>query len=878
MLAAGLALSPEKCKFGVTEVVYLGSVIRNGMISLSKQRVEDLQALPSPTTIKELRRVLGAFAFVQRWLPGVAEVARPLYDGVKGKPHSKLVWTKEMESAFVKLKSFVAEAVSLRIPDHTKKFTLITDCSDVGAGAVLTQEENGVLIPNAFFHHALTPAEQKYHTTDKELLAAVLAVRKFRVYLTRGFDLVTDHEAVKWLKRLNLNDEKGRRGRWVETLQQYDILLIHKPGRSPDLCMADYLSRIIKDGGKNILREERVPMIEKPQGGRETNSSVNVIQNVTGADQSETTLLCEVSLDEIRRQQREDKAMAVVVEAFIKSHESNVEAELDKDVANEIVHSKAVERLYLDKRGILMMKFNGGRRSSASSSGVKSRDRIMLPRCLTQKVLEVCHSSGMGGHMGRDRTWQRVRNAFYWKNMAQDVEVFVKNCEACARNKHSTHPNIAPFQETDLPTEPLKHLQFDFLGPFPAAQTHPFRYILQVQDVLSRFLLFFPSKDDTAETAAELLMNHWVCCFGTPETGSSDRGTHFTSAVFEALCKIMGIKHKLGAPKHPQSQGQCERQNQLMAQIRCICENNVEKWPEAAYRVAFAHNASSSKTTSIPPLRLILGQEPRTPEIAWLRDGMRQEGELDLTDGDFAQRVLQQKEKAIADMITRARQATRESQIQRMKAQRTYGRAYVVGDLVRIKLDAYEIKQRGKKLANKYSGKYIVTKVLGEGWTYELKPHGWRGRNKTRHFNDLKDAGRCIPIGGGDSTSEDENKASIHKKRNLKNKASLAPSEKKKADDVKQPTSTQTGTLEEMTVYPKDNATQATDPILGPRSRPKRNTRPPVRLQVGMEENKRYIDSCDSGTDNGNNDEEKDLEDSDGEWLSGVSSTGSTLA
>ena len=359
VLAAGLALSPEKCKFGVTEVVYLGSVIRNGMISISKQRVEDLQALPSPTTIKELRRVLGAFAFVQRWLPGVAEVARPLYDGVKGKPHSKLVWTKEMESAFVKLKSLVAEAVSLRIPDHTKKFTLITDCSDVGAGAVLTQEENGVLVPNAFFHHALTPAEQKYHTTDKELLAAVLAVRKFRVYLTRGFDLVTDHEAVKWLKKLNLNDEKGRRGRWVETLQQYDISLIHKPGRSPDLCMADYLSRIIKDGGKNILREDRVPIIEKPQGGKETDSSVNMIQKVTGVDQSGTTLLCEVGLDEIRRQQREDKAMAVVVEAFIKSHESNVKVELDKDVANEIVHSKAVERLYLDKWGILMMRFNG---------------------------------------------------------------------------------------------------------------------------------------------------------------------------------------------------------------------------------------------------------------------------------------------------------------------------------------------------------------------------------------------------------------------------------------------------------------------------------------------------------------------------------------
>ena len=83
---------------------------------------------------------------------------------------------------------------------------------------------------------------------------------------------------------------------------------------------------------------------------------------------------------------------------------------------------------------------------------------------------------------------------------------------------------------------------------------------------------------------------------------------------------MVGIKHKLGAPKHPESQGQCERQNQLMAQVRCICNNNVEKWPEAVYRAAFAHNASECSTTGIPPLQMILGQEPATPEVAWLND------------------------------------------------------------------------------------------------------------------------------------------------------------------------------------------------------------------------------------------------------------------
>ena len=522
-----------------------------------------------------------------------------------------------------------------------------------------------------------------------------------------------------------------------------------------------------------------------------------------------------------------------------------------------------------------MIKFNGGRRGPGSW-GAKKRDRIVLPSVLTRKALEVCHSGGLGGHMGRDRTWQRLRNAFYWKNMHQDVEDFVKDCEACARNKHSTRPNIAPFQETDLPLGTMNHIQFDFLGPFPAAQSHPFRYVLQVQDLLSRYLLFFPSKDDSASSAAELLMNHWICYFGTPDYANSDRGTHFTSETFAALCKIMGIKHKLGAPKHPESQGQCERQNQLMAQVRCMCLNNVEKWPEAVYRVAFVHNASPCKTTAIPPLQLLLGQEPRTPEIAWLRDGMCKEGEPDLTDDTFAERTLKMKESAIADMITRARQATRDCQVQRIEAQETRGEAYVVGDIVRIKMDAYEVKKMGKKLAHRYSGKYIVSKVLGEGWTYELKPYGWHGRKKTRHFNELKDAGRQTSLRSEESEDEEP-----PRRRRLGGVFRPFPDETKREISGKAtPSRSSPDPVLKRAATPdtRRGTTQM------PSTRPKRNTRPPSRLQVGLETNKRYTEICESATDVENSCDEgsegdgSDGPESDGEWFSGNSSPGSAHA
>ena len=326
--------------------------------------------------------------------------------------------------------------------------------------------------------------------------------------------------------------------------------------------------------------------------------------------------------------------------------------------------------------------------------------------------------------------------------MKDDVAVFVRECEQCGVNKHSAHANVAPFQMTDIPNRVVEHLQLDFCGPFPAANTHPFRYALQIKDVLTRFVMFVPCINDYSETAAKALMNQWVCLFGAPCTINTDRGTHFTAEVFQALCSIDEIDHKLGAPKHPESQGKVERQNQLIAQVRCMCENNVEKWPEALYRVTLIHNASRSETTKLAPLHILLSQEPRTPEVAWIRD-QSSSRELAISrreDGHYMEKLLKDKERELTRMIKDAKEQTKNAQLHRMEGQRTRGTGYKVGDLVKIKLDSNEIKKRGKKLAKRYSEKYMVIEVIGGGWTYRLKPYGRRGRNKIRHFNDLKDA------------------------------------------------------------------------------------------------------------------------------------------
>ena len=171
----------------------------------------------------------------------------------------------------------------------------------------------------------------------------------------------------------------------------------------------------------------------------------------------------------------------------------------------------------------------------------------------------------------------------------------------------------------------------------------------------------------------------------------------------------------------------------------------MEKWPEALYRVTLIHNASRSEKTKLAPLHILhilLSQEPRTPEVAWIRD-QSSSRELAISrreDGHYMEKLLKDKERELTRMIKDAKEQTRNAQLHRMEGQRTRGTGYKVGDLVRIKLYSNEIKKRGKKLAKRYSEKYMVIEVIGGGWTYRLKPYGRRGRNKIRHFNDLKDA------------------------------------------------------------------------------------------------------------------------------------------
>jgi hypothetical protein len=131
----------------------------------------------------------------------------------------------------------------LQYPDFEQPFTLYTDASKNGLGAVLSQKKEEKEYVIAYASRATNNAEKNYPITDLECLAIVWEIRHFHHYLSRPFSIVTDHSALKWLQTSKM--PKGRRARWIMELQQYTFTIQHRPGKSN--ANADALSRMYDD-------------------------------------------------------------------------------------------------------------------------------------------------------------------------------------------------------------------------------------------------------------------------------------------------------------------------------------------------------------------------------------------------------------------------------------------------------------------------------------------------------------------------------------------------------------------------------------------------------------------------------------------------------
>lgn len=195
---AGLTLNLQKCNFFQTSLTFLGHLVSGDGVKTDPSKVSAVREFPVPQSLKDVQRFLGLAGWYHRFIPNFSDKAALLH-ALKQKK-STWSWTNEWQKAFDTIKHDLINAPALVPPDLTKLFRVQTDASEVGLGAVLTQDSEGEEHVVAYASRLLHRAEKSYSVSEKECLAVIWAVEKWRSYLEgRSFEVVTDHSALTWV-------------------------------------------------------------------------------------------------------------------------------------------------------------------------------------------------------------------------------------------------------------------------------------------------------------------------------------------------------------------------------------------------------------------------------------------------------------------------------------------------------------------------------------------------------------------------------------------------------------------------------------------------------------------------------------------------------
>ena len=241
-----LILNWEKCHFMVQEGVVLGHVVTSKGIEVDKAKVEVIEKLDIPTNVKGVRSFLGHAGFYRRFIKDFSKIAKPLTNLLI--KDSDFVFTDDCVKSFCSLKKALISAPILQPPDWSLPFELMCDASDYAVGAVLGQRKDKKPCAIYYASKVLDQAQMNYTTTEKELLAVVFALDKFRSYLVGSKIIVyTDHAALRYL--LSKQDAKPRLIRWILLLQEFDIEIRDKKGI--ENTVADHLSRLHWENGSS---------------------------------------------------------------------------------------------------------------------------------------------------------------------------------------------------------------------------------------------------------------------------------------------------------------------------------------------------------------------------------------------------------------------------------------------------------------------------------------------------------------------------------------------------------------------------------------------------------------------------------------------------
>ena len=590
--AVRLYVNPDKTHLFCMEIDFLGHHISALSIEADNKKTDRVLNWPVPKSATEVRGFLGLVRYIATFLPSIAHHTGVLSELTTKDSNKKFPpWTPRYQMAFDTIKQIVTSRDCLttidfsKMPDH--KIFVTTDASDKCSGAVLSFGPSWETArPVAFDSMTFKNAELNYPVHEKELLAIIRALKKWRVDLLGSpFLIYTDH---KTLKNFNIQkDLSQRQARWMEFMSQFDAKVVYIKGK--ENTIADALSRL-----------------PSPEALTEVQKSARHPYNFCDNDDDPVAIAC-VTLPCLWGPWETATHLSSRV-PFVPAICSTLEITADKSFLdsirsgyNEDAWCKTLPAAAISWPGLI---FHDGLWYVGN--------RLIIPRSgnLRETLFMLAHD--VTSHFGFYKTYGSLRNSYYWPNMQRDLEQgYVPSCPECQRNKSSTIKPYGPLHPLPIPDQWGDSVAIDFIGPLPEDDGK--NSIIIFTNRLGSDIQLVPSRTDiSAEDLAYLFFDRWYCENGLPSEIISDRDKLFVSRFWKSLHKLTGVKLKLSSAYHPETDGASECTNKTVNQaLRYHVEHNQLGWVHALPKIRFDLMNTINKSTGFTPFQLRMGRSPR---------------------------------------------------------------------------------------------------------------------------------------------------------------------------------------------------------------------------------------------------------------------------
>uniref|UniRef100_A0A8C5WDV1 Gypsy retrotransposon integrase-like protein 1 n=1 Tax=Leptobrachium leishanense TaxID=445787 RepID=A0A8C5WDV1_9ANUR len=235
--------------------------------------------------------------------------------------------------------------------------------------------------------------------------------------------------------------------------------------------------------------------------------------------------------------------------------------------------------------------------------------QLMVPQNFRNTVLNLAHNHILGGHLGIDKTKERILRRFYWPGVFAAINRYCTSCPKCQLTAPAPgfRSPLVPLPILDVPFE---RIAMDLVGPLvKSARGH--QYILVVLDYATRYPEAIPLRNGTAKSIAKELMLMFSRV-GIPKEVLTDQGTPFMSRVMKELCKLLGIKQLKTSVYHPQTDGLVERFNKtLKSMLRKAIDKDGRNWDLLLPYLMFSIREVPQASTGFSPFELLYGRHPR---------------------------------------------------------------------------------------------------------------------------------------------------------------------------------------------------------------------------------------------------------------------------